>query len=158
MISTIVFRVGIMSTIKRFASDATFQSNLLFNALYQDGAEEIISLDVLCHDVVEDYQKEKSILLEPNSNKSMFIACTWTSKEERQLFQLNPFVMKIDATCHTNNKKRHLLTFTSKNISAKAYIFKKNIYRIKEHQPFVGFFRSLFRNYLERKPLNVYSI
>jgi hypothetical protein len=93
--------------------------------LYQEGAEEISSLDVLCHDVVEYYQKEESILLEPNSNKSMFIACAWTSKEESRLFQLNLFVMKIDANCHTNNKKRHLLTFTSKNVSAKAFIFLK---------------------------------
>jgi hypothetical protein len=44
----------------RFASNATFQSNLLLNATYQDGAEEIISLDVLCHDVVEYHQKEKT--------------------------------------------------------------------------------------------------
>jgi hypothetical protein len=110
---------------KRYASDATFQSNLLFNALYQDGEEEIISLDVLCHDVVEYYRKEKSILLEPDTNKSMFIACAWTSKKERRMFELNPFVMKVDATCHTNNEKRHLLTFTSKTVSAKSFVFLK---------------------------------
>lgn len=55
----------------------------------------------------------------------MFIACAWTSKAERRLFQLNPFVFKVDATCHTNNEKRHLLTFTSKSASAQSFIFLK---------------------------------
>ena len=110
---------------KRHASDATFQSNLLFNESYQDGKEEIMDLDTLCHDVVDYYMKEKQILLEPDNKKSMFIACAWTSKEERRMFQLFPFVFKVDATCHTNNEKRHLLTFTSKTVSAKSFVFLK---------------------------------
>ena len=33
--------------------------------------------------------------------------------------------MFVNATCHTNNEKRHLLTFTSKTAGAKAFIFLK---------------------------------
>jgi MULE transposase domain len=33
--------------------------------------------------------------------------------------------MNVDATCHTNNEKRHLLTFTLKSVSAKSFVFLK---------------------------------
>lgn len=53
--------------------------------------EEIEDLDALCHDVVDYYVREKETLLQPAMNKHMFIACAWTSAEERCLFQLCPF-------------------------------------------------------------------
>ena len=69
----------------------SIDSNLLFNVLYQDGIEEIEDLDALCHYVVDYYVRKKEILLQPAINNPMFIACAWTSAEERCLFQLCPF-------------------------------------------------------------------
>jgi len=58
-----------------------------------------------------------------HDNQRLLVGLAWIYRDEQRLFRLFPKVVHVDATSHTNNEKRLLLTFTGRTSEGHTFIF-----------------------------------
>jgi hypothetical protein len=65
-------------------------------------------------------QREKYKL---ETNQRLLVGLAWIYVGELRLFRLFPKVFHVDATSHTNNEKRMLLTFSGRTSEGQTFVF-----------------------------------
>ena len=65
-------------------------------------------------------QREKYQL---EANQRLLVGLAWIYVGELRLFCLFPKVFHVDATSHTNNEKRMLLTFSGRTSEGQTFVF-----------------------------------
>ena len=94
----------------------------VFNETQSPGKPNTIRpLEDICGDVVEEY-KQKRIDERLKNNESDLISAAWCTANQKKMVLLDPSVLKVDATCKTNNEKRELLTFSARVPNGRYFI------------------------------------
>ena len=57
------------------------------------------------------------------ANQRLLVGIAWIYVGEHRLFRLFPKVFHVDATSHTNNEKRVLLTFSARTSDGRTFVF-----------------------------------
>ena len=80
-----------------------------FNMFSSGGTSGVDDISELCEETIQSHQNKMNNL-NLSGDQNLFVACGWSTNQERQLFHLSPDVIKLDVTEGTNIEKRPLLT------------------------------------------------
>ncbi len=83
--------------------------------------EQLDSRSSFSHLHQDTHQQRR--LYNMGANERLLVGLGWIYKDELRLFRLFPKVFHVDATSHTNNEKRLLLTFTGRTSEGQTFIF-----------------------------------
>ena len=81
----------------------------------------IVPLEELCPEDVGKYRSQRKASKVPE-DECAFVGGAWCTVKQKRLLLLDPSVIKVDATSHTNNEKRDLLTFSARVPSGQYFI------------------------------------